>query len=482
VKQATALACVHRVRLELEQLEDRRLLSGYDPAPVEQLFLEQLNDARANPAAYGASIGVDLSGVAPSQPLAFNTDLIEAARLHSIDMNARAYFSHYTPENIGPGQRMTAAGFAWTAWGESIAGGSAFPGPSDALRGLIIDAGVSDLGHRRHLLAIDPGFQTQNQVGIGIVQAGTGPLVDYYTIDTAAPAVNVTPYLTGVVIRDDNGNGKYDIGEGLGGVTITVSGVGSVQSFGSGGYSIGLAPGTYTVTASGGGLLSPITRQVVIGSSNVRLNFVTGYDSYVQRLYQTVLGRNGSTVEITAWTNYLQSGGSVAVIASIFEHSPEVQSHLVQRWYTSYLGRQPASIEVQAWVGAMQQGMSEAQVQSTILGSDEFYNRAAVSNSGSAASSAYAQALYSLLLGRAPSAAELANWVATMPSQTRTNVASAFVNSMEYRSDVVLTYYMNILHRQTSPSMTELSAWANSGMSLVDIRVGFETSPEFMHG
>jgi hypothetical protein len=414
--------------------------------------------------------------------LAFNTDLIEAARLHSIDMNARAYFSHYTPENIGPGQRMTAAGFAWTSWGESIAGGSAFPGPSDALRGLIIDAGVSDLGHRRHLLAIDSWFQSQNQVGIGIVQAGTGPLVDYYTIDTAAPAVNVMPYLTGVVIRDDNNNGKYDIGEGLGGVTITVAGVGSVQSFGSGGYGIGLAPGTYTVTASGGGLLTPITRQVVIGASNVRLNFITGYDTYVQKLYQTVLGRNGSTIEITAWANYLQAGGSVAVIASIFEHSPEVQSKLVQRWYTTYLGRQAAPIEVQAWVAAMQQGMTEAQVQSTILASDEFYNRAAAMNSSSTASSAYAQALYSLLLSRTPSASELANWVAAIPTQTRAWVASAFVNSIEYRSDTILSYYMNILHRQTSASMMELSAWANSGLSLVDIRVGFETSSEFMHG
>ena len=31
---------------------------------------------RANPAAYGVAIGVDLSGVAPSQPLAFNPYLI----------------------------------------------------------------------------------------------------------------------------------------------------------------------------------------------------------------------------------------------------------------------------------------------------------------------------------------------------------------------------------------------------------------------
>ena len=36
------------------------------------------------------------------------------------------------------------------------------------------------------LLAIDAAFQTQNQVGVGILQNGTGPLTNYYTIDTAS--------------------------------------------------------------------------------------------------------------------------------------------------------------------------------------------------------------------------------------------------------------------------------------------------------
>ena len=68
-----------RCRLRVEQLESRELLSGVPPTAVEQVFLERLNDARANPAAYGASIGVDLSSIAPSQPLAWNPDLISSA-------------------------------------------------------------------------------------------------------------------------------------------------------------------------------------------------------------------------------------------------------------------------------------------------------------------------------------------------------------------------------------------------------------------
>src|SRR6516164_7547924 len=94
-----------RTHLRVEALEARQLGSGYQPTAIEQLFLEQLNDARANPAAYGASIGLDLSGVAPSQPLAWDPRLIQAALGHSQDMNDRNYFSHVTPDGIDPGAR-----------------------------------------------------------------------------------------------------------------------------------------------------------------------------------------------------------------------------------------------------------------------------------------------------------------------------------------------------------------------------------------
>ena len=49
--------------------------------------------------------------------------------------------------------------------------------------------------------------------------------------------------------------------------------VGSTTTQGAGGYSMQVAPGTYTVTASGGGLPAPITRTVVLGNDNARLNF-----------------------------------------------------------------------------------------------------------------------------------------------------------------------------------------------------------------
>ncbi len=292
-----------RSRLWLEELEPRRLLAGYQPTAVEQLFLERLNDARANPTAYGAAIGLDLSGVTPSQPLAFDTRLIQSAHDHSQDMNDHAYFSHTGSDGLDPGQRITNAGFAWTSYGESIAAG--YTTPEDALKGLIIDNGVPSLGHRKQLLAIDAIFQPQNQVGVGIVQNGSGPYQNYYTIDTAS-STDTRPILTGVAFNDSNSNGKYDVGEGLAGITVSVAGVGSVTTFGSGAYSLPLSPGTYTVTASGTGL-GTVTQVVTMGTSNYRLNFTPA--------------TSGPRIVSTSATGNLPSPPGLSSIRVTFDHA-----------------------------------------------------------------------------------------------------------------------------------------------------------------
>jgi hypothetical protein len=274
----------------LERLEIRSLLSGYSPTDIEQLYLEELDDARFNPAAYGASLGLDLSDVAPSQPLAMSPLLVESARLHSQDMIAQDYFSHTTPEGVGPEQRIQATGFDVTGYSESIEYntnptwvGSPFPADYAAtdtvqsLSDLIIDQGVPDLGHRVMLLDIGGLLQTERQVGIGIAyqETTTGAYI-YRQTDTTidiASSPDTDPFITGVVFDDTTGNGEYEPGEGLGGVTISVSNVGTTTTLDAGGYSIQVPPGVYTLTASGGGLPSPITRTVVVQDENMRLNF-----------------------------------------------------------------------------------------------------------------------------------------------------------------------------------------------------------------
>ena len=470
--------------LKLEQLEDRCLLSIAPPTAAEQLMLEQLNDARANPAWYGQQIGVDLSSVAPSQPLAFDPRLIDAARGHSIDMSTEAYFDHNTPTGETPSQRMAASGFAPLSSGESIAGGGPFSTSAAALKALIVDAGVPSLGHRLQLLAIDPSAAIQNAVGIGIVQNGSGPLLNYYTIDTAIGFTNL-PYITGVVYDDANHNGAYDIGEGLGNVNITVSGVGTIQTWSSGGYSYQVAPGTYTVTASGGGLTQQITSTIQVGSGNFRLNFMgsTGPvvpNPFVTKIFQTVLGRLPSTGDVTYWSSVLSSGVSHASVASAVETSFEAEGLRVSNWYQAFLGRKPGTQETAWWAGLLTGGLSETTVEAAILGSSEYIqhslNSAAANSTGS---QAFIASLYKQVLDRTATNSDTSYWMANLLVNSPSTVASNIVGSVEARTIEVNDYYHAILGRTKDPTAAELAFWAQSALSLEQIRVAFESSTEF---
>ena len=261
-------------------------------------------------------------------------------------MNARSYFAHNTPEGVDPGARITTAGFPWMSWGESIAGGSAYPGPQEALAGLITDTGIPDLGHRLHLLGVGSINSGLTQVGIGIVQNGTGSLTNYYTIDSAASA-DTRPFITGVVFNDLNGNGKYDAGEGLA-ANITISGVGTITAFATGGYSLQVNPGVYTVTASGGGLAAPETTTVALGSQNVRLNFTTQ-------------GIQGGGL-----------GNQLNRVATSLAQSTESYAHFVTQAYQTYLKRSPDAAGLNYWVGLMAGGMSDERIEGTFIGSPEY--------------------------------------------------------------------------------------------------------------
>ena len=65
----------------------------------------------------------DGSSHGPSSPLTASGVLTCAARIHTLDMNARGYFSHVSPEGENPGDRLAQAGYSGGGWGENIARG-----------------------------------------------------------------------------------------------------------------------------------------------------------------------------------------------------------------------------------------------------------------------------------------------------------------------------------------------------------------------
>ncbi|MEM7745607.1 MAG: CAP domain-containing protein [Pseudomonadota bacterium] len=274
------------------------------PSNYEQLMVELINRARADPvgevdrlilnddpvqaaepditsALNFFNVDIDLfrsqlAGTAPVAPLAWNEALGQSATVHSELMVQYDEQSHNLPGEPGLGQRVINAGYDFNAIAENI-----FAFSRSALyghAGFYIDwgygpGGIQDpAGHRDSILNA-----TYAEVGIGVLEnvddnLDVGPNV---VTQHLGRRYNSDFALTGVVIDDTDNDDFYDIGEGLGGVTVTAQSGGSTfttVSYASGGYTLVLPDGTYDVTFSGGGLQGAVTQSVTIGTSNVKLD------------------------------------------------------------------------------------------------------------------------------------------------------------------------------------------------------------------
>ncbi|MEI8134770.1 MAG: T9SS type A sorting domain-containing protein [bacterium] len=271
-----------------------------DPTAEEQYELELINRARSNPPAEGlllfntqnpylvnslqqwgsptrADVKSAFAGYPARQPLAFNKNIIAAARIHSQDMLDHNYQAHDSPtDGSSPFTRMQKAGYTnYTYAGENI---FAYGSDLDEINmEFEYDFGNPGLGHRENL--INFGTYTYAEIGIGIIHGGSGngnvgPIIT--TEDFGTIPGNI--FITGVVYGDDNHNNFYDVGEGLPGVTITASNGWTAVSSTSGGYAIPVTvgEGTVTVTASGGPLTADIVHQASIDQFNVKVDFIQG--------------------------------------------------------------------------------------------------------------------------------------------------------------------------------------------------------------
>ena len=88
-------------------------------AGIEAEVLQRVNALRAAGAVCGAT------PYAATGPLAWNAALLLAAKGHSADMAQKNYFSHTSQDGRNAGQRVTAAGYTWSSYGENIAAGQA---------------------------------------------------------------------------------------------------------------------------------------------------------------------------------------------------------------------------------------------------------------------------------------------------------------------------------------------------------------------
>ncbi|MEU0050424.1 sigma-70 family RNA polymerase sigma factor [Streptomyces sp. NPDC006309] len=96
-------------------------------------------------------------------PVTEDAQLDKAAQGHSDDMAARGFFDHTNPDGAGPGERITAAGYRWSTYGENIARGQQTPQA-------VMDSWMHSPGHRANIL--NCSFKN---LGVGVHNGSGGP-------------------------------------------------------------------------------------------------------------------------------------------------------------------------------------------------------------------------------------------------------------------------------------------------------------------
>jgi uncharacterized protein YkwD len=348
----------------------QELWSIGNPSPHEQLYLEYINRARADALDEAARLrdetdpnvqsayrffDVEMQHIVEqfnwyvanglidrvAQPLSFHSDLLTAARLHSLDMFENEFQGHSSSSNppapFQPGSsfggRLRAVGYRLRSAAENVyasarsvahghAGfdvdwGDARDPSSPAFNPSFDGQGMQNpAGHR-----LNVHNKSFKEVGIGVIHGNNGSYgPQIVTQDFGNPSSSVS-YITGVVYEDFNGNNFYDVGEGRAGVSVDVDGSAFYAvSSESGGYSVPVPQdGIYAVTFSGGGFGPFFTDAVVAGRLNVKVDYLVaalielagdynGNGRVEQADLDVVLRNWGQPIVPSAWINDLPIG------------------------------------------------------------------------------------------------------------------------------------------------------------------------------
>jgi uncharacterized protein YkwD len=286
---------------------------GY-PSPGQQYMLELINRARANADTEAVRLAIGSRQEGPpmiggqvwtiqnnTQPLSWNPLLYNCAQNHSKLLNDNdQFFLGVSPHTFGgkdPSQRIADAGYSMAPYNGPTNNGS-FPGPENVAENVSIGSGpftgaklIATLMGQHNDLFTDQtvagrGHRSTTtlaffrEIGVGVTAGNdnnSGNNWDsLYTVQNFGTQTNSTPFITGVVYQDTNGNGFYDPGEGIGGIRVDVPGSNFFAiTTPSGGYSVPVpGNGNFNATFSGGGFGSPTMPIMVANGLNAKLNFV----------------------------------------------------------------------------------------------------------------------------------------------------------------------------------------------------------------
>ena len=325
----------------------------------------------------------------------------------------------------------------------------------NAQGGVVVDTGIHNGIHENSIFSnTGSGIQltnngNQNQpapvlTGVrAIAPAGTQTGLQFSGILTAQPNTAYTIEFYVTPTGTAQGQGQTFLAEM--GVTTNASGVATFVSQ----VVATAATGTFTATAT-----NTANNNTSAFSAAVQLAG-TANSLFVASVYGLLLSRvpdPGSSF----WVNGLNSGTftPTTVILGI-QGSTEYLTDQVDAMYLHYLNRAADPGGQTFWVTSLQQGGTFEQVAEGLVSSPEYFSDNGSTNQG------YVIGLYQDVLNRTPTQNEVNGWVTLLNAgATRNAVATFFLNSTEYRTDLINTDYQTFLLR--SPDAGGLAIWLNA--------------------
>lgn len=448
------------------------------------------------------------------RPLSMDQELLNAAMLRSAENCL--YFGHDRPDGTDcftVSAKMSA---------ENVAAGS-------TTASAVMDNWMNSSGHRANILG-----SNYNSIGIGcFIQNGMPYWVQVFSTNTAAPAVRPgnrsvietvqvsCELLDGAAFRLRQATNTYGKGGKLtllpcvtnlgwsyascqlqpsafswssntSGITVNENGVVNLGVYGSFTITARLKSSPYAVLSFNGNCNSE--------ANKTRL--------FVERLYETCLGRDSEVEGLDYWTAELafnrQSGAAVGygfVFSDEYKNKNTADSDFVEMLYQVFMDRQSDAGGKAYWMNLLQQGLSREYVFAGFAHSQEYTS---ICNSygitrGTVVLSqprdknpnltAFVNRIYVEAMGRTGEADGLNYWCSSIQNgDSPIRVSEFFINSQEFRNkNLNNTEYIKVLYRTfmgREADHSGLNYWLgrlNGGESREAVLKSFAGCPEFQN-
>ncbi len=255
-----------------------------------------------------------------------------------------------------------------------------------------------------------------------------------------------------------------------------------------------------SVTLTASLVLSSMCLSVFADAKNGVVDFVT-------RCYEIALGREPDAASLAAWTDKLENGEECGVtVAYGFVYSSEFQeagydnATYVEKMYNMLLGRPSDGEGKEAWVKMLDEGGDKSEIFCGFANSQEFYNlcdsygvfagyyNMNLDMHSNALINGFVDRFYTICLGRHGDIGGQAGWVQSLSSGALTGVdlANGFVFSNEFlNADVSNEDYVDVLYHtfmgRDADSLAKVwSHYLNRGsMCREEVFDNFSSSAEF---